>query len=341
VALNTFNLPTPTIGATASTQAGDYFNPVLYTGTGSAQSVTGVGFQPDFVWIKRRDAVGNHQLIDSNRGAGYTLQSDNTGSEDYFPTLLASFNTDGFTTTATNGATYVAWNWRANQGTNVTNTAGSITSTVSANTSAGFSVVTYTGAGTGFGASVGHGLGVKPIFVIYKRRDASSDWVVRQDISGSMQYAYLNQTTAFDAGGATAPTSSVLYLDSYLNASGGTYVAYAFADVAGYSKFGSYAGNGSTNGTFVYTGFRPKYVMAKRTNGADVWLVLDAARDPYNVANKFLQAQSSDAEGTVSSLFDFVSNGFKLRTSTNPNDSGATYIYMAFAETPFNYANAR
>jgi hypothetical protein len=359
VALNTFNLPTPTIGATASSQAGDYFNAVTWTGNGtsSGRSITGVGFQPDFVWGKARSVGYGHGLYDAVRGSGKLLVSNNTNSEatNFLYGYLSSFDSDGFTTTAGSSSnenwnqtndTYVAWNWKAN-GAGVSNTAGDIASTVSANTSAGFSIVTYTG--TGSNATVGHGLGVAPSMVIVKRRDGVANWQVYNKVLGRDKVIYLSLTNAADTGsnywGTSDPSSTTFGLssDSTINASGGTYVAYCFAQVAGYSAFGSYTGNGSTDGTFVYTGFRPRFVMFKRTDTIANWTIRDTARNPYNSANLGLFPNRSDAEdSTAGRDVDILSNGFKIRgTDSDLNTNGGTYIYMAFAESPFRYANAR
>jgi hypothetical protein len=356
VALNTFNLPTPTIGATASTQAGKYMSNVLWTGNGASTiDVTGVGFQPDFVWAKRRSAADGHGLFDVVRGTNQWLQSNTTGAETTFGGNfgLLAFNPDGFqmgSGSAVNlsGATYVAWNWKAN-GTGVTNTAGSITSTVSANTTSGFSVVTYTGNGTG-GATVGHGLGVAPSMIILKRRNGTSNWTVgHSSLPSWAYYLVLNITDAQGSNNvvwnSTAPTSTVFTVGTGAdqNGSGNTIVAYCFAEVAGYSKFGSYTGNGSSDGPFVYTGFRPKFFMTKRTNGAgDNWHIHDTTRSPYNEAFADLRPNTSDAENTSAYPMDIVSNGIKWRQGgSDGNESGATYIYMAFAENPFKYSLAR
>jgi hypothetical protein len=354
VRLNTFNLPTPTIGATASTQAGDYFNTVLYTGNGGSQSVTGVGFQPDWVWVKVRSSTQNHSSNDSVRGAGYYLVQNATAAE-RFQGEFDSFDSDGFSLTYNaaegdyngSGKTYVAWNWRANQGTNVTNTNGTITSTVSANTTAGFSIVTYTGNGAN--STVGHGLGVTPAMVIVKRRSGTQDWAVwHQNLSGGQYVLYLNLSAAEQIANITfqgAPTSTVLQVgtSSEANGSSQTYVAYCFAQVAGYSAFGSYTGNGSSDGPFIFTGFRPRYLMIKRSDSTADWNVRDTARSPYNVVGEALYPNLSLAEYSGSETYlDILSNGFKLRGNWNSsNASGGTYIYMAFAENPFKYANAR
>jgi len=346
-ALCTQNLPTPTIGATTATQAGKFFNPVLYTGTGATNSITGVGFQPDWVWVKSRSAATDHGLYDAVRGVQKQLESNNTDTETTETTGLTAFNSDGFTTGAlaqlnTSSATYVAWNWKAN-GSGSTNTAGSITSTVSANTTSGFSVVTWTGNGAD--ASIGHGLGVAPSMVIHKFRSAVSNWSVYTSTTGAGKRLKLNSTDAVATDGSfpTTPTSTVFYINGGSNDNGVTMVAYCFAPISGFSAFGSYAGNGSTDGTFVYFGFRPAYVMIKASSAVDNWVIMDAARNPANAVNYWLQAESSAAEATLTPpQFDFVSNGLKLRgTSSSCNASGVTYIYMAFASSPFKFSLGR
>ncbi len=355
VALNTFNLPTPTIGATASTQANDYFNVVTWTGTGVSRNVTGVGFQPDFVWLKIRSSADSNGLFDAVRGAGKRLQSNDTGAEATGATsVLSAFISDGFTVgtdsqSNANGSTYVGWQWKAN-GTGSSNTQGTITSTVSANTSAGFSIVTYTG--TGVTGTLGHGLGVAPAMIIVKSRSNASNWYTYHQSIGNTGAVALNLTdatiTSANFWNNTSPTSSVFTASAgsaEINGNGLTYVAYCFAQIAGYSAFGSYTGNGSNDGTFVYTGFRPRYVMVKCSSsdqgGNAVWVIVDTARNTYNVANNRLLADSSATEST-SPWMDITSNGFKIReTSTSVNGNGATYIYMAFAENPFKYSLAR
>jgi hypothetical protein len=359
VALNTFNLPTPTIGATASTQAGDYFNTVLYTGNGGSQSVTGVGFQPDWVWVKVRSSTQNHSSNDSVRGAGNYLVQNATAAE-RFQGEFDSFDSDGFSLTFDagegdyngSGKTYVAWNWRANQGTNVSNTDGTITSTVSANTTAGFSIVTYTGNGT-IGATIGHGLGVTPSMIIVKLRAGGSEaWQVYHSVLGATQYVQLNTTGAaasnINRWNNTAPTSTVfsVYNDTINNGGGGTYtyVAYCFAPVAGYSAFGSYTGNGSADGPFIFTGFRPKFIFIKcsSTDGENS-MQYDTSMNPYNQAQEWLSPNLSAASNTAGGYFiDFVSNGVKIRQGgPTGNASGRTYIYMAFAEVPTKFSLAR
>jgi hypothetical protein len=353
VALNTFNLPTPTIGATASTLASKNMNIALYTGTGSSQSIAGLGFQPDWTWIKGRSGATDHGLYDAVRGVQNQLESNTTTAETAEATGLTAFGSDGFTVGAlaqlnTSSATYVGWNWKAN-GAGSSNTAGSITSTVSANTSAGFSVATFTtpsGYSTG---TVGHGLGVTPSMIIVKNRTAPSganNWNTYHSSIGNTGALYLNSTSATVTSSSfwnnTSPTSTVFTIGSNLYAST-DYVAYCFAQIAGYSAFGSYVGNGVADGPFIYTGFRPRYFILKNIISAQSWSVQDTSRSPYNVASAVLLPNSSSAELTGTDFIDILSNGFKIRHSSsgNNNNSGDTYIYMAFAENPFKYANAR
>ena len=348
VALNTFNLPTPTVKNGAA-----QFAATTYTGTGAtltvANTVNTVNFQPDFVWVKGRSGVTDHALYDSVRGTTKQLESNTTTAETTEATGLTAFGSTGFTVGAlaqmnTNAATYVGWQWKAS-GTTVSNTSGSITSTVSVNPTAGFSIVTYTG--TGANATVGHGLGIAPKMVIVKGRSIGNAWGVWQTALAGTEYLILNTTaakaTAATLWNSTTPTSSVFSLgtDATVNNSTSTYVAYCFSEIAGFSKFGSYTGNGSADGPFVYTGFRPRYVCVKRSNSTGGWTILDSSRDTYNVASNYLFAETTAAEGSVA-LEDFLSNGFKLRsTSTSVNTNTGTYIYFAFAENPFNYSLAR
>jgi hypothetical protein len=353
--LNTFNLPTPTIGATASSQANKYMDVTTYTGNSTAgrvitmSNMTNVGF----AWVKIRSGADDHRLANTVTGGNKHLQSNTTAAEGTGTNIIQAFSSNTFTVGSDNsvnvsGSTYVGWVW-ANDGTSgSTNTAGSITSTVSANTTAGFSIVTFTMPSSGV-STIGHGLGVAPSMVILKSRANSSGWVVYHTSTGAGGYTLLNTTAAYGADSNafnnTAPTSSVFTVGTSFNGLSGTYLAYCFAEVAGYSAFGSYTGNGSSDGTFVYTGFRPRFVMIKCSSsdqgGNAVWVMLDTARNTYNVTNNRLKADSSTAEDT-SPWLDINSNGFKIReTSTSVNGSSATYIYMAFAETPFRYSLAR
>jgi hypothetical protein len=353
VALNTFNLPTPTIGTTSTTQAVDYFDATTYTGTGSSQLISNSGsFQPNFVWIKQRSAAGQHNLMDVLR-TGTRLRTDDTAAENDCSTLF-SFASTGFNVLTSNASynqntgTYVAWQWKASDS-GVSNTSGSITSTVSANTSAGFSIVTYTGNGT-IGATVGHGLGVAPsMFIVKQRSSAGESWATYHISLGATKYLDLNGTaaasTSISRWNNTAPTTTVfsLYNDTATNGNSSTYVAYCFAQVAGYSAFGSYTGNASTDGPFVFTGFNPKFLIIKNSTATGEWHTWDSARSPNNVNSKTLRPNNSNAETDSSDYsIDFLSNGFKVRNASNlDNQSGQTFIYMAFAENPFKYALAR
>jgi hypothetical protein len=349
-ALCTQNLSTPTVA-----QGDDYFNTVLYTGNGSTQSITGVGFQPDFVWNKARSAAYSNRLADVLRGATNLLNTDSTGAAFTDANSITSFNADGFSVgnsfDNTNAVTYVAWNWKAN-GTGSSNTAGSITSTVSANTTSGFSVVTYTGNGSAT-ATVGHGLGVAPSMFIVKSRSDAKDWIVYHVSLGNNTIIKLNSsgnTFSTDYWQDTTPSSSIIYLngqvDTEVCGNNITYVIYAFAAIAGYSAFGSYTGNGSSDGPFVYTGFRPAFVLIKNTtSGTADWVIYDTVRNTYNTADYRLLPNSSSSELTRGAI-DFLSNGMKMRNGSSAgyqeiNTSGQNYIYAAFASNPFKYALAR
>jgi len=354
-ALCTQNLPTPTIGATTATLANKYFDATLYTGTGSTLAVTNTGgFQPDWVWLKNRSNVAYHSIWDAVRGrsAGGLASNDtmaeqaSTAGNDF-----VSFNSNGFSVgpaqnwnVDTNGNTYVGWQWKAN-GAGSTNTAGSITSTVSANTTSGFSVVTYTGNGSA--ATIGHGLGVAPSMYIVKNRTGSADeWVIYHANLTSAAY-YLTFTTGAQASNnvvfnSTAPTSTVFSVGTSRSTNTVNFVAYAFAPIAGYSAFGSFVGNGSADGPFIFTGMRPAFVMIKRINTTGDWLMTDATRNPYNAVSNDLYANTSGAEGSGFNFFDYLSNGFKARgTNASWNNSGDTYIYAAFAQNPFKTSLAR
>jgi hypothetical protein len=335
---------------------------VLYTGTGSSVAVTGVGFQPDLVWGKKRSAPGqNNWLIDSVRGAGVWLTSDGANTEGTEP-AGSSFTSDGFTTntnslfTYTSGS-YVLWNWKAG-GAAVSNTNGTITSSVSANVDAGFSIMTYTG--TGSNATIGHGLSKAPEMWVVKPRTNVNDnqWFVCHTGLDSTNPA--TKFIHFDTTGSvqdnalmwndTMPTSTTISLGTKpgTNNSGGSFVAYAFHSVDGYSKVGSYTGNGSADGTFVHLGFRPAYVMVKESvvgTGNGGWAIFDNKRSENNVADDSLYADTSGAESVNNSyqMMDILSNGFKLRS---PSASSAvnyttSYIFLAFAETPSKWARGR
>ena len=350
-----------------------HFNTITYTfaSTPDNRVFTFDGnsdLQPDFIWLKRRDTTTYHILQDSSRGVTKFINSNATSAEDTYSNYLKSFNTNGLTIgggdSASNqgsGGTGVIWAWKAGGGTTASNTSGSITSTVQANTDAGFSIVTYTG--TGANATVGHGLGVIPDLVIYKNRTDSgtgggtnANWIVQSSQNEVDQYMKLNTTdaAATDTGyfRGVRPSSTVLTLGNYNsnNGSNDNLIAYAFASKQGYSKFGSYKGNGSGtsdgtfDGVFVYLGFKPAWLMIKRTSysGGDGWEMFDNTRssrgtiDASNYINNKLGAQSTSAEsGNVYDAVDFLSNGFKARTGRAGINSGSTYTYYAFAENPF------
>ena len=347
-ALNTYNLPTPTIA-----QGNKYMDATLYTGTLVAQSITNAGsFKPDLVWIKSRSASTDNKLTDSVRGVTKALVSNSTAAETTDTLGMTSFNSGGFTvSTDTNynnsGATYVGWQWQAGAGSSSSNTSGTITSTVSASTTAGFSIVTYTG--TGSNATVGHGIGVAPSMVIVKNRTSGSGdvWLVQHASLGPTKYIILNRTDAVGTASTpwnnTAPTSSVFSIGTLadLNTSTNIYVAYCFAPIAGFSAFGSYTGNGSTSGPFIYCGFQPKFIMTKRTNTTGDWFIWDSARNTYNSLTLALYPDLNNAEYNYGAVWNFTSNGFyPVSNSVIANNSGDTYIYMAFASNPFKYANA-
>jgi len=329
------------------------FAATIWTSAGGTETISnavnGVSFQPDFLWMKNRSIAQNNYLVDSNRGTSKVLVSNTTSAEITDATFVTAFNSNGFSLGAggfTATQAIVGWQWKAN-GAAVTNTAGSITSQVSANTAAGFSVVTYTGNEVA-GATVGHGLGVAPSMIIVKRRDgAAVDWAVYHASIGATKYLTLNTTAAEGTSSAywnnTAPTSSVFSLNNSgsTNANPRLFVAYCFAAVAGYSAFGSYTGNGSADGPFLYMGFRPRWLLTKRTDSTSDWTIIDTSVNTYNVASFYQTANKANAQETYAG-WDVLSNGIKFRnTDAGINGSGATYIYACFAETAFKFANAR
>ncbi len=356
-ALNTSNLPTPTIGATAATQANKFMDISLYTGTGTAQSIFNSGaFQPDLVWIKNRTGTAsNHALYDSVRGVTKQLSSNLDALETTEATGLTAFNSNGFTIGAlgqinTSGSNYIAWQWRAS-GTTVANTAGTIASTVSVNTTAGFSIVSYTGNGNA-GATIGHGLNNIPKLIIIKvRTGVAANWIVYHDSFslsfGNIPALFLNNSST-EVGSITywnntRPTNNLITLgtDSGVNANTRNYIAYVWAEIDGFSKFNSYVGNGSTDGTFVYTGFRPKFILIRKYNSSGDWVLYNSIVNTSNPVSNELLANSTLNENTTDNDLDFLSNGFKLRSANaNINTSSTTYIYGAFAEFPLKYANA-
>jgi len=332
---------------TTINKGSSYFNSVTYSGNGTnPTSITTVGFQPDWLWIKCRSNAASHCLFDAVRGPSKRLISNSDAAEST-ETQIASFDTNGWTMdadTANNGSgrTYVAWNWLANNTSGSSNTAGSITSTVAANTTAGFSIVSYTG--TGSNATVGHGLGVAPDFLIIKNRTGANSWPVWSRSYGNAGVLYLDLVNAppdtnpvFLNG--TTPTSSVFSIGTagHVNASASNYIAYVFNSVKGFSKFGKYTGNASADGPFIYTGFKPAFIIMKRIGTNDNWLMKDSVRDPYNLADKRIYPNSNGAEDTsANGSIDILSNGFKHRSSDDMvNPSSQVCIYMAFASNPF------
>ena len=324
----------------------DYFNTKLYTGNGSAQSITGLNFQPDWCWLKSR-ATANHRVFDAVRGATKAIYPSLNNAEGTSSAELNAFNSDGFTLGSeanvnANGVNFASWNWKAN-GQGSSNTDGSINTTyTSASTTSGFSISTYTG--TGANATVGHGLGVAPKMILMKNISTTSSWIVYHESVGNTKSLALDSTAAEDASSVffnnTSPTSSVFSLgNSNANASGDTCIAYCFAEKKGFSKFGSVKGNGSDDGPFIYTGFKPAFYMHKIYNGSTgQWLMFDNKRNETNVVNKFLKTDSNEAEGTSGSAnqVDFLSNGIKIRENNGDLNSSTSndYLYMAFAEAP-------
>ena len=326
----------------------DYFETKLYAGSSSNVTVSGLDFQPDWIWLKNRTNADNHVVCDVVRGGnsnGLGNLYPNLTDAEYLPSStndsIETINSDGFVVggngnTNGSGENFVSWSWKAG-GTGSSNTDGSITSTVSASTVSGFSIVSYTG--TGANATVGHGLGAVPKMIIVKDRSAVKNWTVYHIGVGNDKDILLDVTNAENTSTAwnnTTPTSSVFSIGTLgnVNTSSNNYIAYCFAEKKGFSKFGSYTGNGSTDGTFIYTGFKPAFVIFKKTSATANWSVRDNKRDSFNAGDTNLFANLSDAESSSNDV-DFLSNGIKLRNAGNNwNSSGATYIYMCFAESP-------
>jgi hypothetical protein len=324
----------------------NYFNSKLWTGTGSTNALTGVGFQPDFTWIKSRSDSLSHALFDAVRGTTKVLNS-NANSAEYTNTdTLTAFGTDGFTVGSNtgvnaNGETRVAWNWKAGT-TSIPSGSSTAPTAVSINATAGFGIYEYTGTGY-TGRTLAHGLNSAPKMMIVKRLNSTRDWGVYHSSLANTEYLELNNTTAEQTGnwwGNTTPTSSLIYLgnDGATNGGSDPFIMYAFSDVQGYSKFSSYVGNGDSDGPFIYTGFKPAFFLVKRSSDAETWLMYDNKRLGYNAYNNPLQADSANSESTGNGTnmeIDLLSNGIKIRGTVNAtNSSGSTYIYMAFAEAP-------
>jgi len=330
-----------------------YFQTKTYTGTNNSNALTNDGnsdLKPDFIWIKRRDYNNGHQLLDSTRGVDKILGSELSSAETTLANRLSSFDTNGFTVESSSGAfnasgePFVAWQWKANGGTTSSNTTGTITSTVQANTDAGFSIVTW--AGTASTATIGHGLGVAPKVVLVRARDKNvpTSWIMfhKDGSTSDDDYLILQGTFAKNSQAGLwnnqYPSSTVLGIanDFWVNSASTNYLAYCFAEVEGYSKFGKYVGNGNANGSFVYTGFKPAMIILKRTDATNNWLIYDHKRSGYNPKQDKLYPDDASAEDASTTSVDLLSNGFKLRASSaSQNASGGTYIYMAFAENPF------
>ena len=329
-----------------------HFNTKLYTGNGSTQSITGVGFQPDWTWTKKRNGTTGHRLVDAVRGVTKAIFSNGSNAESTESNGLTAFASDGYSL-GTDGNynnssdTYVSWNWLGANGT-TSNSDGSITTTVSANQTAGFSIVSYTGNATA-GATIGHGLGATPQWVIVKNRDNAQNWFIYHEGIGATKVIYLDltnaQQTLTQGWNDTAPTSSVVSLgtEAGTNKSGSNMIAYCFAEKQGYSKISSFVGNGSSNGTYVHLGFRPSFILYKVSSTSSDWYLQDNKRLTYNVNNTRLEANNSDAEVTgAADSIDMLSNGFKMRhTSSSFNNSGKTYLYYAVAESPFVTAGTK
>ena len=329
-----------------------HFQTTLYTGNASSRSITNTGnsdLQPDWVWLKKRNEAQNHTVYDSNRGVSKILFPDGSDAEATSPSVLTAFNSDGFSLSADalgndNSDTYVSFQWKANGGTTTTNDAsatsvGTIDSVYQANTTSGFSIVTYTGAGGN--QTVAHGLGVTPEVIFIKLRSGAGDWTSYHSVLGAEKFMRLNDTNAVGDQATyfqdTAPTSTVFSVGNAgdVNTSSGTHVAYCFKSIKGYSKFGSYLGNQENNGTFVYTGFSPAWIMIKRTSGTQNWNIHDNKRKTYNQDVAYVFANLNNAEATSSNLYlDFLSNGFRLRNGDDAQNNG-TYLYLAFAHQPF------
>jgi len=322
-----------------------HMNTKLYTGNGGTQSITGVGFQPDWTWIKNRSSTEDHMLYDAVRGVTKDIRANNTNAESTNTNSLTAFGTDGYSIGSSgninnNGSNFASWNWKAN-GTGVSNTSGSINSTVSANTASGFSIVKWTGNGST--ATIGHGLGVAPSVILVKNYSASMNWISYWKALGANKYLEFNLANAAGTGTTewnnTSPTSSVFSVGNTGsgNQSGGSLIAYCFADVQGYSKVsGSYVGNGNaSSGTFVYTGFKPAFVIFKSSTVAgSQWYIYDNKRNESNITNNKLYPNLTNAESSGDNQIDILSNGFKMRSGNgDSNNSGSTYIYMAFGQS--------
>jgi hypothetical protein len=337
---------------TTITDPSAYSTITLYTGNGQdnravTNSAHSGNFKPDWLWIKERSSTSSHRLFDTSRGASKRIESNTNLAEATDTSNQKSFDTNGFTlgtsgSVNANNDTYVSWQWKSNGGTTASNSDGSITSTVQANTASGFSIVSYTANETN-GATVGHGLGAAPEIIFIKGLDDNHAWIVgaTPDSSNLSKVMILNNTdvstTDANSFNNTAPTSSVFTLGTAggTNKNGQDYISYLFRSIQGYSKIGVYTGNGSTDGSFIYTGFKPRFFMLKGTGNVSSWCMYDTARDPINRASQKIWANEANAEMSTGAM-DFLSNGIKMRINDNDfNGDGNSYLYMAFAENPF------
>ena len=326
------------------------FNVITYSGNGGTNAITGLGLKPDLIWIKGRNDSTDNRLVDSTRGVGVALRSNADGGDVSEGNGVTAFGTDGFTLgseTGYNGSSinFVSWCWKANGGTTASNSSGSITSTVQANTKGGFSIITYTGNGSA-GATIGHGLSAKPDLIFTKRRSSSQTWGVYHSALGATKYLALNSSAAAGTDSAfwnnTEPTDSLITFgtEGRVNANSQTYVAYVWHNVDGYSRFGTYKGNADDDGTFVYTGFRPRMVWIKESDNSDDWVVYDTARSTSNTVQKVLRYENATSEFDGSTrAIDVLSNGFKIRTSNNTINQSSNFVYGCFGDVPFKYNN--
>ena len=321
-----------------------HFNTKLYTGTGSTQSITGVGFQPDWVWIKARSIGYDNNLFDAVRGTEKRLRANDAPAQDTVSGSVTAFGTDGFTVGAdagvnANSETFASWNWKAN-GAGSANSDGTLASTVSVNTAAGISLVKYTGNGSS-GATVGHGLGAKPDVIILKSYENGQQWAAYWEALGATKYMRFNTTNAVATSAArwndTEPTTSVFTIgnDGEVNTNTEDHIAYCFSEKKGFSKFGKYDATGtSSDGPFIYTGFPPAFVMIKRYNSTENWYIFDDTRDTANPIEAVSYPNLSNADGSLNGGIDLLSNGFKIRNSNSAVGAGDNYIFMAFAAQP-------
>ena len=321
----------------------DHFNTKLYTGTGSSNAITGVGFQPDFTWLKKRSASGGHYLTDAVRGVTKTIYSDGTDAEGTVAQALTAFGADGFTVGTDSGVnvnsgTHVSWNWKA--GTTSGLSGGTITpSAYSINTTSKFGIYKY--SGTGANATLAHGLGATPSLVMTKSLGDTSPWAVWCKGLANTEYLVLNDSAGKGTGASnmwnsTSPTDTLISFgsDGQTNGSGKTFICYVWCDVAGYCKAGSYTGNGNADGTFIYTGFKPAWIMIKRTGSAQSWVMFDNKRNPFNLTDNILFAHLNSAEQVdTTPNIDIVSNGWKIRHTDDSINGSETYIYMAFGQS--------